>query len=425
MTPLLALAALPLLALGPTQDADQDAGTAAPEPMPQPMYGPWDAWLESPGGRLRFRLVLEKGEGGPVAALVNGVERIEVPHTALENGELVLDFPHYDSRVTAAVGPNGASLAGTWRKRRSNIQWTSMTFGAAARPPGGMPGRPDPAAERVAGRWAVDFSNSRAPAVGVFRARPDGGVVGTFLTTLGDYRYLAGRLDDDVLELSCFDGAHAFLFRATLGEDGTLAGDFWSGDRWHETWTAARDGAAALPDAFAVNRVRPGATLAGLAYRDLDGETRDLGDPAFAGRARIVQLFGTWCPNCNDEAPFLAELHERYADRGLSIVGLAFEVTGDVERDLEQLRRYRDRWDVGYPLLLAGTANKASATRAFPYLDRVVAYPTTIFLDGAGTPRAIHTGFSGPATGAEHERLKERFVELVEELLAEDAEGAR
>ncbi len=421
----MAISTLFAIALLPLLTASTQAGAGDDRAAGGLLYGSWDAWLESPGGRLRFGLELQKGEGGPVAFLRNGVERIEVPDTRLEGGELVLDFPHYDSRVTAQPNGNGTRLEGLWRKRRTNVAWVEMKFTAVARPPGGMPAVGSRAAEQVAGRWAVDFSGSSDPAVGVFEAQADGGVRGTFLTALGDYRFLAGRFEKSQLELSCFDGAHAFLFHAWLGDDGTLAGDFWSRDKWHETWTASRDDDAQLADPFGINEVRPGAELESLKYPDLDGVVRALGDEAFAGKARIVQLFGSWCPNCNDEAPVLNELYERYGPRGLSIVGLGFELTGDVARDTEQLRRYRDRWNVKYPLLLAGTANKAAASFRFPYLDRVVAYPTTIFLGADGRARAIHTGFSGPAAGPEHAQLRERFEALVEELLTEADEASR
>ena len=102
----------------------------------------------------------------------------------------------------------------------------------------------------VAGRWAVDFEQDEEPAVAVFRQ--DGrNLAGTFLTATGDYRYLAGTLSGDRLRLSCFDGAHAFLFDARLRDDGSLRGDFWSRDSWHDTWTARRDPQATLADGFA------------------------------------------------------------------------------------------------------------------------------------------------------------------------------
>ncbi len=155
-----------------------------------------------------------------------------------------------------------------------------------------------------------------------------------------------------------------------------------------------------------------------MVYRDLDGDPVSLNDPRFAGGARIIEVFGTWCPNCNDAIGDLVELHRRYADRGLSIVGVAFELTGEFERDAAQVRRYAEYHGVDFPLLIGGTSDKALASEAFPLLDRIRSYPTTIFLQGDGTVRAVHQGYTGPATGVAYERLLERFDGLVLELLA-------
>ncbi len=116
---------------------------------------------------------------------------------------------------------------------------------------------------------------------------------------------------------------------------------------------------------------------------------------------------------------YLVELHGKYKDRGLSIVGLAFEHTGNFERDARQVRRFAKRYGVEYPLLVAGLSDKKAASKAFPLLDRVRSYPTTIFLHADGRVRAVHTGYAGPATGLANYELRAKFESLIEELLAE------
>jgi thiol-disulfide isomerase/thioredoxin len=242
----------------------------------------------------------------------------------------------------------------------------------------------------------------------------------TFLTTTGDYRYLGGMLDDDILRLSVFDGAHAFLFVARWDKEaGTLDGDFWSRDTWHETWTATRNDDATLPDAFGLTTWRDGADLSALRYPGLDGEMRSLGDPAFAGKARIIEVFGTWCPNCNDATMYLKDLHESYAARGLSIVSLAFELTNDLARDTAQVQRYVDHHRIAWPVLVAGSSNKEKATEQFPVLDRIRSFPTFIFMDATGDVKAIYQGFNGPATGDEYEKLRTDFERIIEGMLGE------
>jgi len=407
---------LALLAASP-QLADAQGNYALP-------LGTWRAWLDCPGGELPFNFVIGGTTGAYEVALLNGSEKIPVTEfrATIEEG-VRFGFPHYDSEIIAQTGLDGAVLEGTWRKRRGPNTWVEMPFHARAAqegrfPPGGEGFELDAAA--WTGRWSVQFAGSPDPAVGLFFVRADELAQGTFLTTTGDYRFLAGRVAENQLWLSTFDGAHAFLFRAGLLADGTLQGDFWSDSAYHETWTARRDPDAALPDAFA--EVAPAAdapALSALKFRDLEGVERALDDPAFAGKARVISLFGSWCPNCNDEARLWAELHARYAEKGLSIVSLGFELSGDAARDVEQLRRFRDRHGARWPILLGGVADKEAAARALPLLTRVKAFPTAIFLDASGKVRAVHSGFAGPAAGAEHERQRMHYERIIEELLAE------
>lgn len=391
--------------------------------------GAWRAWLDVPGGELPFVLECSGAPGELAFRVINGAESIAVPEaTATLADGVRLRFPHYDSEIRATPSADGARLDGAWRKRRGPNTWTEVPFHAVAgasprfaAPADAVPA--DPAA--WTGRWSARFEGAEDPAVGVFFARADGAAQGTFLTTLGDYRFLAGDAFGARLRLSTFDGAHAFLFLAELGADGTVRGDFWSGATHHEAWSATRDPAAQLPDPFAEVAPAAGALpLSALKFRDLDGAERSLDDPAFAGKARVISLMGSWCPNCNDEAALWAELHARFAGRGLSIVSLGFELTGDAERDAGQLRRFRERHGIRWPILLGGVADKEAAARAFPLLARVKAFPTAVFLDAGGRVRMVHSGFAGPAAGVAHERQRLDYERAIETLLAEASSGS-
>jgi thiol-disulfide isomerase/thioredoxin len=142
-------------------------------------------------------------------------------------------------------------------------------------------------------------------------------------------------------------------------------------------------------------------------------------DPRFRGKVVIVDIFGTWCPTCHDAAPTLVDLYRRYHERGLEIVGLAYEVTGDSAADGALVRRYREKFGIPFPLLLAGVNDDESPAATQPQLSGPIAFPTTIFLDRAGRVRLVHAGFYGPATGAAYDGLRHAFAQTVERLLAE------
>ncbi len=393
--------------------------------------GSWRAWLESPGGELPFGLEVGRGESGWRATIINGGERINVPQLTVEPTKIVLQIPYYDSMITAQVLENGRRLEGEWKKRGRNERWTKMRFFAHA---GGRDRFPDCVAtggqrahrKAVTGRWSMKFAGDTDPAVGVFKVGAGAGIVGTVLTPTGDYRFLAGDFCRTPktpegcagqLRLSAFDGAHAFLLKADLTADGSLRGDFWSGDTFHDTWTAKRDEQAMLVDGFTLTHGVEGAKLSEVVFPDLDGKQRSLADSSFAGKARIIEVFGSWCPNCHDASAYLVDLDRRYRDRGLSIVGVAFELTGDFARDAGQVRSFAAHHGIKFPLLLAGLADKQKVSVALPILDKFRAYPTIIFLDGQNVVQAVYTGFSGPATGKEYDALRAKVESLIEELL--------
>lgn len=454
---LAALNAAPVVGMAPLRATAMAAQLQREGHPPALPTGRWRAWLDSPGGELPFGLELRTTETADPqawpqwhATLVNGPERIPVPEVAwtvdvdgaLETWWLELRFPHYDSVIRAQPHFDGGGLTGTWTKRSatgtSALPFWAMVGSEHRFAPRSPADAPDP--PPLAPRWRVDFARSEDDAVGMFEtvgARADGAgqrVHGTFLTTTGDYRYLAGTWDAAGLRLSCFDGAHAFLFHAHLA-DARLRGTFWSRDTWEEGWTAVADDAFRPPDPWQTPLLKPAADRPdwrSLRYVPLDAEllppdadpetTRiRLDDPRLAGRARLLVLFGSWCPNCHDAHAFLKELHARYADAGLAITSLGFELTDDRARNLAQLRRYDQVMELPWPVLLAAdSADKKNAAQAFPLLTEVRAYPTFVFLDADGAIDGVYSGFSGPATGAAHERLRAAFDRRVRRLLELD-----
>ncbi len=378
--------------------------------------GLFKAELHTPGGPIRFDMELKHEDGAWSGLVRNPLETIVIPRVDVSDRDITLAFPHYDSAIKGKI--TAGRIVGRYRRRRGPDKWAEMDFRAVpvtdSKPADQMDFQP------IVGRWSVKFSKSDDPALGVFSIRHrDQEPWGTFLTTTGDYRFLTRQTSDKThIELSVFDGAHAFLFRMKPAGDG-MVGDFWSSNSWHETFTGKRDPKAELPDAFRLTTVLKGQNLNELKYPDLEGNLTSLGDKKFAGKARIIQVFGSWCPNCHDAALYLSKLQKKYGDKGLSIVGLAFEHTGEFDRDVEMVRRYIKRHRTTYPVLLAGLSDKAKATKQFPLLDRVRSYPTTIFVRPDGSVHAVYTGFSGPATGEAYSKLRERFEQVITELLGE------
>lgn len=387
----------------------------------EPLPGRYRAWLETPGGELPFVLELESQGAERRAFVINGDERVPASSVGLGEGRVRIGFAHYDAQIDAAIDPRGDRMQGVWTRTTRSAEPARLVFHAvqgdaprfAPLPLGGASRRDD-----FAGRWSCAFASESDPAIGLFEARGDDGITGTFLTPTGDKRFLEGRVDGAELRVSGFDGGQALLVHARLLEDGTMAGEIWYRDAAHDTFTARRDDDARLPDPFSVTQWVDGVPLDRVEVRDLSGRTRTLADPEFAGAARVIEVFGTWCPNCGDSAALLAELDATYRDRGLSIVGIAFEISDDFPRSVRQVSAFRDRYGLGFPLLIGGVAGGDNVRDALPFLSAVRAYPTTIFLDADGRIHAVHAGFAGPATGDAHRETRALFTQHIETLLS-------
>jgi len=389
------------------------AGAGACGPPERPIAeGDWIGELDLGGATLPFRFRVERtGEDGALRITVrNGEERIVQERVRIADRALSWPLDPFDSTIAATLAPDGRSLTGRWTKPRRHGEVAIVPFAAhTAAEPAASP------APAIAGRWRVAFASEEAPAVGVFRDGSDGAILGTFETVTGDYRWLEGRSDDDrSFHLAAFDGAHAFLFEAKTLPDGSLAGTFRSGNWFVDTWTATRDDDAALPDGFGLTTVAEGADLAALRYPDLAGVRRSPLDPSFGAGPRIVYAFGSWCPNCNDATTLLRELRSVHPE--LRVVGLAFELSGDPAEDAVRVRDYVARRGIDWPVLIAGSSDKDDASAALPVVDRVRAFPTFLFVDGDGAVRAVYSGFSGPATGDAHRRLRAAFESTVARL---------
>ena len=376
----------------------------------------WRVEIELPFEVLPVELHIARN--GEEAWFSNGVERVSVGEIDIDGDHYRLRFPAFNN--TLDLTRKGDRLEGTLTLVKRGYE---QHLPVRAEPHPGYRFSADPKPEvDLTGRWEVLFTDddgNEIEAVGEFDQQGSQ-LAGTFLTPTGDYRYLAGEVDGRNLRLSTFDGAHAFVFTAELDEFGLLSGDYWSGERWHESWTARRNFDARLPDAYSLTQMKRGVERFDFSFPDLSGNRVSLSDAEFRGKVVLVTLAGTWCPNCADEAEFLTEYYGENRDRGLEVVSLLFEHVEEFEQAAALGRELVEKHGIEFKVLVAGYSDKAVASEIMPMLEKVVAYPTIIFIDRAGEVRKIHTGFTGPGTGGHYLEFVREFRELMDELLGED-----
>lgn len=376
--------------------------------------GSWRGIVAIQGQELPMNFTVKKEGEKYMAVLRNDEEEIVLDEIFVKGDSVIMNMHIFDSEIHAKM--EGEKLVGYFVKNYEKDFKLPFkaTFGEEYR----FVKSEDIQTEDFSGKYAVNFDHEgdTTIAVGIFHQNGNE-LTGTFLTPIGDYRYLQGNVVDGEMMLSAFDGNHAFVFRARKTEDGLLEGDYWSGKDWHETWTGVKDDHASLPDAESLTFLKEGYDKIEFSFPDLNGNKVSLTDERFQNKVVILQIFGTWCPNCMDETKFLSQWYLKNKDRGVEILGLAYEAKDDFDYASGRVKKMKEKMDVPYDFVIAGNKDKEEAAKTLPMLNHVLSFPTTIFIGKDGTVKRIHTGFSGPGTGIYYERFIQRFNQTVQELL--------
>jgi len=207
------------------------------------------------------------------------------------------------------------------------------------------------------------------------------------------------------------------LFDAELQSD-TLIGKFYSGVSYTTDWIAVRNPEAKLRNEASLTYVLNDQKVNTADMTQLNGKGFSL--KSFEGKVTIVQIMGTWCPNCLDEVQFMNKLHESYGQYGLEIIALAYEVGTDGKQTRKKLKAFKKKIGMEYDLVLAGKSSKEVASAQFPMLNGIMSFPTSIIIGKDGKVLHVHTGYSGPATGIAHKELTDKIqyeVEMALDLL--------
>ncbi len=346
----------------------------------------------------------------------NAEEVITVDEITYENDSVFIKMPVFEGFIKANIDEDKLTGAFVMPEKER-----VMAFSASSNPKRFEEEKA--ATQSLEGVWETTFSpestEGQYMAKGIFKQNGQK-ITGTFRTTTGDYRFLEGVMNGNEFELSTFDGAHAFFFKGTVNGE-QLKGQFYSGNHWNEPFIAKKNEAYELPDENSLTYLKDGYETIDFSFPDETGNMVSLNDERFKNKVVLLQIMGTWCPNCLDESRYLADYYKTN-NNGLEIIGLAFEYVKTEEKAFNNIKRLKDRLGITYPILLAqvGSSSKEKANDKLPMLNQVLSYPTTIFIDKKGKVRKIQTGFNGPATGDKYVEFKEEFESFVKQLKAEE-----
>jgi thiol-disulfide isomerase/thioredoxin len=393
------------------------AATAA---FAQSVAGLWDARININGVEFPFQLEI-KGSGANVQGFfVNGDDREASTSGEFRENILRLGFDDYATELTATLKDN--TLNGEWGPYQKRLQvFHAERHVAKSAPTGRVPA--------IDGVWEMQgVKSSKGEAAWRLIVRQKGDEVSaSILRVDGDTGTIAGRFANGKFVLSHFSGARPSLLLIEPASDDTLRVSL-GGVRGFNDYQALRPAVArakGLPepaDPTQHTRVKDSSQPFPFRFPDLNGRVVANTDARFRGKVVLINITGSWCPNCHDEAPFLAELDRKYRPQGLEIVALSFEEAEQLKNPT-RLRAFIKKYGLDYTVLLAGETSEAKEK-----LTNAVnwdAWPTTFFVGRDGLVRSVHAGFASRASGELHTHAKAEFVAQVEKLLAENTSSSR
>jgi len=390
--------------------------TACSGPEKSIPIGIWRAAITMQGEQLPFNMDLsQEPDGSYVARIHNGEERIRLDEVTVKEDSVNFTIHTFDAAFKTIV--RGDSMIG-----RFVINYAagySLPFAAALGQSYRFVPRDTTAmVTDFSGKFEVTFFNetSTSNALGIIEQKGNY-ATGTFLTPTGDLRYLEGNVVNDTLWLSAFDGNHLFIFNAAKTGDSTIAGTQWLGRGRNRRWEGKRNENALPPESESLTYLKEGYDKIDFAFPNIDSVIVRSDDTRFKNTVVVLQILGSWCPNCLDETRFLVDWYKDNHDRGVEIIGLAYEQKPDFTYASRRVKKMKDRLHIPYEVLVAGVNDSKKASETLPALNQVIGFPTTIFIGKDGKVKHIHTGFSGPGTGAYYEQQKEKFNQTINELL--------
>ena len=269
------------------------------------------------------------------------------------------------------------------------------------------------------GKWKMVFNyDDEAYNAELMLLQHKNKISGTVRTETGDYGFMEGVVNGKKISISNFNGYRGYMISGGLDND-TIRGNLYRGNYDVKKFIAYKDVDFKLSDPYGLTKIKKGYENFIFSFKNSDGELISNSDEKFKDKVNLIQIMGSWCPNCLDESKYLSELSKKYDE--IMITSIAFEFANSKEKAINNIKKLKKNLDLSHDILLAqyGSSNKDDAIKKLPSLDTLISYPTLIVVDKHQKVRRIHTGFNGPATGQKHENFKNEFELFLEKLISE------
>lgn len=348
--------------------------------------------------------------------LLNGDESFETGTASIINDSLYIPLDQFDNELAFQIKYN--TLSG--ELRRQDHKGTPVPVVAEKGKTYRFAEKNIPPSKNFTGKYEVIFTlqgGKEEKAVGILKQEGNK-LTGTFLKLSGDTRFLQGIVEGNNFYLSSFIGSSPGYYGGTFTSDGKIKGE-QVGTRIRHRFSGVLNENASLPDPFHISGMKEGYSSLEFSFPDINGNIISLKDAKFKNKVVILAITGTWCPNCIDEAAFLAPWYIQNKERGVEVISIHYERQTDTAFVSKVMRRFRQRFGIQYDQVFGGLPNNDSVSKSLPGLKGFKSFPTTIFINKKGNVDKIHSGFTGPATGKYYDEFVREFNEEIDRLLTE------
>jgi peroxiredoxin len=122
------------------------------------------------------------------------------------------------------------------------------------------------------------------------------------------------------------------------------------------------------------------AKLPDFSLANLAGKSTSIA--SWNGKSLVINFWATWCAPCQREIPLLKTLATEWADRNLTVVGIAVDHP-------DKVREFAGRFKIDYPVLV-GEQDALDVAGQFGMASP--AFPFTVFTDQRGEVVALFVG---------------------------------
>jgi peroxiredoxin len=385
--------------------------------------GVWRGVFKVSEAQVPFNFELKgKDPEHAIFTLINGSRRDDFHVKRLGNDSVYVKMNTYDAALVAKINDDN-TISGEYRSLVPGFKGNALPFtaeyGKAYRFV--EPGKDVAPAADLSGKWEITtYSKEAVPASIAILKQKGNKLTGVIMTVVGDTRELEGTVQGDEFALSGFTGPSPFIVKGKINTDGTITGEQGFGIYKNQRFDGAKKAEVELPDPYKLTFLKEGYKKLDFSFPSIDGKSQiSLSDNKYKGKVVIIEIIGTWCPNCTDQTVFLSPWFNKNRQRGVEAIALGFEQKDSLAYAQYTLGKLKEKYNINYDIAFGGLADKKLVSQKLPALNKFIAFPTTIIIDRKGEVREIYTGYTGTVTGKYHDDYAKKFNKLLDELIAE------